>query len=165
MLTVEIVLLIISFLFLGYGAFIFMKLRDINNFTKDLQELLNEKIKFMKVHYEILMVITAFIVWILTFGLNTLIDNQEGIYRINQVDVYVLISIGIIIFIYVVQKISMATSMNTLKGYLSDLRANYLDQTKQIELRKKKQRWIYLVIVLIMTALFILGLLKSMSLI
>ncbi len=142
-----------------------MKLRDINNFTKDLQELLNEKIKFMKVHYEIWMVITAFIVWILTFGLNTLIDNQEGIYRINQVDVYVLISIGIIIFIYVVQKISMATSMNTLKGYLSDLRANYLDQTKQIELRKKKQRWIYLVIVLIMTALFILGLLKSMSLI
>lgn len=163
MVWVEAGLLLLSFLFLGYGAFIFIKLREINNFTKDLYELLNKKMKFMKVHYEIWLIITAFIVLILTFGLNTLVDNQNGIYRINKVTVYVLVNIAMFLFIYAVQKMSAATSTNLLKAYLSDLKANYLDKTAQIESKRKKLRWIYIIIGLILLVTLVLGVFKALT--
>jgi len=165
MFWVEIGLLFLSILFLGYGAFIFIKLRDINNFTKDLHDLLNEKLKFIKVHYEIWLVITAIIVVILTFSLNTLVDNQDGIYRINKVTLFVLVNIAMFLFIYAVQKISAASSTNLLKAYLNDLKANYLDQSNQIESRRRKLKWVYLIFGLILLIGFILGILKAIAII
>ena len=165
MFWVEIGLLLLSFLFLGYGAFVFIKLRDINNFTKDLHELLNEKLKFIKVHYEIWLIITALIVVILSFSLNSLVDNQDGIFRINKVKMFVFVNIAVFGFIYVVQKISAASSTNLLKAYLNDLKANYLDQSNQIESRRKKLRWVYIISGLILFVGFILGILKAFAII
>ena len=165
MFWVEIGLLFLSLLFLGYGAFVFIKLREINNFTKNLHELLNEKLKFIKVHYEIWLIITALIVVILSFSLNSLVDNQDGIFRINKVKIFVFGNIAMFGFIYVVQKISAATSTNMLKAYLNDLKANYLDQTNQIESRRKKLRWVYIISGLILLGGFILGILKAFAII
>jgi len=165
MLTVEAVLLLYSLIFLGYGVFIFIKIREINNFSKDLQELLKSKIKFLRFHYEIWLIITAVIVWILSFSLGTLIDNQDGFYRINKPGFYIMISAIMLCFIYFVQKLSAEISLRNLKSILSDLEASCLEQTAQIEQRKKKMRWVYFTGIILLIALLILGVLKLLSLI
>ncbi len=165
MFWVEIGLLFLSILFLGYGTFIFIKLRDINNFTKDLHDLLNEKLKFIKVHYEIWLIITAIIVLILSFSLNTLVDNQDGFFRINKVKMFVLVNIVIFVFIYAGQKIMLASSTSLLRAYLNDLKANYLDQSNQIESRRSKLKWVYVIFGLILLIGFILGILKAFAII
>lgn len=165
MLTVESGLLLLSVIFLGYGIFIFMKIREINNFSKDLRELLESKIRFLRFHYEIWLIITAFVVWILSFALNSLVDNMDGFYRINRVGTFIIISIAMLVFIYAVQKLSAEISLRHLKAFLSDLEASYLTQTGIIEQRKRKMRWIYMAGIIVLIALLILGVLKMLSLV
>jgi len=165
MLTVEAVLLFFSLIFMGYGVFIFMKIREINNFSKDLQELLKSKIRFLRYHYEIWLIITAFIVWILNFALGTLIDNQDGFFRINKPGVFIIISVIMLVFIYAIQKLSAEISFRNLKLFLKDLEASSLEHTVQIEHRKKKMRWIFIVGIILLTALLILGILQGIRMI
>jgi hypothetical protein len=163
MLTVEAVLLLYSLIFLGYGVFIFMKIREINNYSKDLRELLETKIKFLRFHYEIWLIITAVIVWILSFALNTLIDNQDGFYRINKPGFFILVSIVMLCFIYLVQKLSAWISLRNLKSFLQDLEVSSIEQTAQMEQRKKKLRWIFIAGIIILLALLIFGVIKAVS--
>ena len=163
MLAVESGLLGLSLIFLGYGIFIFLKIREINNYSKDLRELLNSKIKFLRFYYEIWLIITAFVAWILSFALGTLVDNQDGFFRINKVGFYILITIVMLVFIYGVQKVSAETSLRTLKAILEDLENSYLEQTEKIELKRKKMRWIFFAIGIIITITVILGLLKYLG--
>jgi len=165
MLAVESGLLLLTLIFLGYGIFIFMKIREINNFSKDLHELLESKIKFLRFHYEIWLIITAFVVWILSFALNTLVDNQDGFYRINKVGVFIVVSLTMLLFIYGAQKVSAEVSLRNLRAILSDLEASCLDQTEIIALKRKKLRWIYFAGIILLTVLVILGVLKALSLV
>jgi hypothetical protein len=165
MLAVESGLLGLSLLFLGYGFFIFMRIREINNFSKDLRELLQSKIKFLRFHYEIWLIITAVVVWILSFSLNTLVDNQDGFYRINRVGFFVVISLIMLVFIYGVQKLSAEISMRTLKAYLADLEDSYPGRTEKVETIRRKMKLVYLVLGIILTLTCILCILKSMGII
>jgi hypothetical protein len=165
MMAVESGLLFLSLIFLGYGIFIFMRIREINNFSKDLHELLESKIKFLRVHYEIWLIITAVVVWILSFALNTLIDNQDGFYRINRVGFFVIISIVMLVFIYAVQKLSAEVSLRNLRVFLIDLERSSMAQTEIMEQKKKKLRLVYIAGILILLALLIAGVLKALSLI
>jgi len=160
MLTVESGLLVLSLVFLGYGFFIFMKIREINNFSKDLRDLLQSKIKFLRFHYEIWLILTTVIAWILFFSLGTLVDNQEGIFRINRVGFFIIISMIMMGFIYAGQKLSAEITLTSLKAYLNDLEASYLGHTEKIELKKKKMRWIFLTLLIILTIICVLGFLK-----
>jgi len=165
MLAVESGLLGLSLLFLGYGIFIFMKIREINNFSKDIHKLLESKIKFLRFHYEIWLILTAVAAWILSFSLGTLVDNQDGIFRINKVGFFIVISIVMLVFIYGVQKLSAEISLRTLKAYLTDLENSFIEQTSKIELKRKKMKWIYIVLLIILTITFVLGLFKLKGLI
>jgi len=165
MFAVELGLLFLSLIFLGYGVFIFMKIREINNFSKDLHELLVSKIKFLRFHYEIWLIITAIVVWILSFGLSTLVDNQDGIFRINKVGFFVAISVAMLVFIYAVQKISAEVSLHNLKVFLTVLETSDVTQTENIEQKKRKLRWIYLVAIILLTAMLILGVFRMLSLV
>jgi len=165
MLAVESGLLGLSLLFLGYGFFIFMRIREINNFSKDLRELLQSKIKFLRFHYEIWLIITAIVVWMLSFALNTLVDNQDGFYRINRAGFFVVVSLVMLVFMYGVQKLSAEISMRTLKEYLADLEDSYLGRTEKVEMRRRKMKLVYLVLGIILTLTCILGILKFMGII
>jgi len=163
MLGVEAGLLILSLIFLGYGLYIFMKIREINMYTKDLRDLLHVKLRFLRFHYEIWLVLTAFVALILIFSLNTLVDNQEGIYRINKVPLYILVNLFVLVFIYGVQKLSSTFSMRELKGYMSDLESGYLEYASMVDKKRKKMRWILMALGLVLILIAVFGLLKGMG--
>lgn len=164
MLTVESGLLLVSLIFLGYGIYIFIKIREINNFSKDLQDLLESKIKFLRFHYEIWLIITALVVWILTFALSTLVDNQDGFFPIYRVGFFVKVSVAMIVFIYAIQKLSAEISLRNLKAFLIDLEASSLEKTEVFEQRKRKIRFIFIVGLIILIALLVAGVIKALSL-
>jgi hypothetical protein len=159
-LFVESGLLVLSLIFLVYGFFILIRIREINNFSNDLQKLLQLKIKFLRFYYELWLIMTAAVVWILSFALNSFIDNQGGFYRINNIGFFVIISLVMLIFIYGVQKLATEISMRALKAYLADLEDSYLDRTDKIESRRKKLRVVSIILGIILTITCILGILK-----
>jgi hypothetical protein len=165
MLGVETGLLIVSLLFLGYGVFILMKIREINTYTKDLGELLKAKLKFLRFHYEIWLICTAIVVLILSFALNSLVDNQDGLYRINNVILYVGINVGILLFVYGVQKLTAILNLGALRIYLKDLERGYLQKTTILEDRKRRLKWIFILIGVILLITAVLGFLKFVGII
>lgn len=165
MLGIESGLLILSFGFLGYGLFILMKIREISTFTKDLKDLLQSKLRFLRVHYEIWIVFTAFVVLILIFALNTLVDNQDGIYRVNRISMYIFVNLVILIFIYGAQKLSSTFYFRELKGYLDDLESGYLESPEVLKSKRTKLRWIFITMGIVLLIASIFGMLKSMGII
>jgi len=160
MLSIEAGMLLVSLAFLFYGIFVFIKLREINNFSNTLFDLLNKKIKFLNFHYEIWIVLTAILVSILVFALNTLVDNQGGTYRIYNVPLYIGIQIGMIVFIYGVNKLAAFQSIRQLKTYLADLKNSTLDQTRRSEKQKKYYVIGLVILCILLLTFFIMGILK-----
>ena len=99
----------------------------------------------------------------LSLALNTLIDNDQGTYRINRPVFFVVISLLVILFIYGVQKIAQFFAVRQIKVYLTDLQNDALEGSRKIEESKRKQFIVYLILALILTILFILGIIKAMA--
>jgi len=161
MLSAIIPMLILSIGFLIFGYFSFLKLRDIRNYNENLMHLLSEKLRFIRTYYETWMVIISFSTLIMIFGLTTMVDNQDGFYRINNPRLYLIISLAVLVFIYGTQKLSGILSTRALKTYLSDLQQSFLDGSQQMEQQRRKFHWLVVVLVILFLAIFILGLIKS----
>lgn len=160
MFKLELGFLLLSMLFFIYGIFIFMKLREINNFSKSLIELIGSKIKFIKSHYEAWLVVLSVGMMILVFGVNTLADNQNGTYKINDVTSYVFVNLFVFGFVYLINKISAYTSIQKMKLYLSDLQLGAIENSKNDEIVNKKRTWIFICVAVIVTVVIVLGILK-----
>ena len=151
--------------FFIYGYFLYVRWKGINNFTRDLKDLVTQKLHFLKTHYEVWMLILSLSSLFLIFGVTTMIDNQDGLYRINNVRLYMGVNIGIFLFIYGINKLASYIALGYLKTCLKDLRNNILEESVKSELRGKKYRWIFIVLAVAFFITFILGFLKSRGII
>jgi len=161
MLSALIPMLVLTVGFLVFGYYCFLKYRAISNYAENLVHLLKEQLKFIRIHYETLLVIFSFSVIILIFALGTLVDNQDGTFRINNPLFYAEINIAIFLFTYGMLKLSGFLSTRPLKIYLNDLQNSVLEGTQQLEQRKKRYYWIGIVLILIFIALLILGIFRA----
>jgi hypothetical protein len=66
-----------------------------------------------------------------------------------------------LIIIYGGQKITQLVTLRTIKAFLNDLLNEALDKSLRIEEDKKKYRILLLILMIIFSVLFILGLIKS----
>lgn len=149
--------------FLGYGVFLLTYIWQVNHGNFDLVTAINRKLKVYRIHYEAWMWIGAVSLLFLTFALNTLIDNDQGTYRINRPAVFVVTSLSVILFIYGAQKFAQLFAIRQIKVYLTDLQNDALEGSWKIEEAKRKHMTVYLILALILTILFILGIIKAMG--
>lgn len=149
--------------FLGYGVFLLTYIWQVNHGNFDLVTAIHRKLKVYRTHYEAWMWIGAVSLLFLTFALNSLIDNDQGTYRINRPIFFVATSLAVVLFIYGVQKITQLSAVRRIKIYLSDLQNDALEGSHQLEKAKRIQFVVYLIIALLLTLLFILGLIKSIG--
>jgi hypothetical protein len=93
---------------------------------------------------------------VLSFAINTFIDNQNGIYRINQPIVFFGVILIQFIFCYVILKVAQYPVLKEIKIFLSDLESQAVEGTqKLVEMKKHWRRWgIIFVIVGILFLLF-----------
>jgi hypothetical protein len=146
-----------------YGIYIFVKNREINNFSKDLKTLLEKQLIFFRSYYEIWLVLIALTTLILIFNVNIMVDNMDGHYRINNVNIFIRVNIGIFIFIYFTQKLASEWRFKAIKANLSDLKAGMLDQSEKLEKSQKKYIWVWVIIAILLLISFILGLIQALS--
>ncbi len=161
MLTVLIPMFILCSSFFGYGVFLLSYIWQINRGQFDLITSINRKLKVYRRHYEVWMWIGAFSLLFLSFALNTLIDNDQGTYRINRPVFFAVICLLVILFIYGVQKFAQFFAISQIKVYLEDLQNEVLEGSHRLQEVRRKQLVVFLIFALILTVLFILGIIKA----
>ncbi len=146
-----------------YGIYIFIKNREINNFSENLKSLLQRQIQFFRTYYEIWIIIIAFTTLILMFNVNVMIDNQDGHYRIYRVGFFVIVNLGIFLFIYLTQKLASEWRFKAIKANLSDLQRGVLEKSEKFEKAQRKYIWVWILIAVLLTITLIMGILKALS--
>jgi len=161
MLKVLIPMFIVCSSFFGYGVFLLTYIWQVNHGNFDLVTAIKRKLNVYRKHYEVWMWIGAVSLLFLNFALNTLVDNDQGTYRINRPVFFAVMCLLILLFIYGVQKVAQFSAVRRIKVYLSDLQNDALEGSHQLEKARTKQLVVYLILALILTLLFILGIIKA----
>ncbi len=165
MFRIELIGLISSLLFLCYGVYVFIRLRDINNFSKNLIDLIQSKLTFVKNQYEVWLVILSVGMVFLVFGINTLIDNVNGTYQINNLTSYAMVNLFVLGFVYIINKFSTHMAVKKMKLYLSDLQSGILENSVKAEAEEKRRIWMFILFSVIVTAFIVFGIFKLLRVI
>ncbi len=157
MLTVETGLLVLSVAALGYGIFLFMSIREQQNYSKNLTEMIRERLHFLRTHFELWQVVIALMVPVLSFAINSYVDNMDGRYPIHNPALFIVINLFIFALIYGVNKLAFTLQARELKAHLADLDQHTLEHSVAVEQKKKTFRiWLVFGFILL-TAAFVLG--------
>jgi hypothetical protein len=149
--------------FFGYGVFLLSYIWQINHSDFDLVTTINRKLKVYRRHYEAWMWIGAVSLLLLGFALNTLVDNDQGTYRINRPVFFAVICLSMLLFIYGIQKIAQIKVVREIRIYLSDIQNEALEGSHQIEQAKRKYLVVCVILTIIFTIFFIWGIIKAMG--
>lgn len=136
-------MLLCASLFFFYGLYTLYKINKTNYVFKDLLDSVNNKLKLLRIDFEIWLWICSASLIILIFALNMMTDSVEGTYRINNIPRVVAIIAITFFFIYGINKLSLSRIINEHKDYYADLKNNVLDRvTARDKLIKKYRIWI-----------------------
>ena len=153
--------IIVTIGILIFGMDLYYKLREINNYSESLHNLIIKQLRFLKRPYELWLILSSVSVIILISNVNLYFDNDNGTYVINNKLLFWAVTVGAFLFIYGGLKMTSLFSLRSLKAYLSDLQAGVLDQSEQLERSRKKLIWLFVVILILLTVFMVLGILKS----
>jgi hypothetical protein len=86
---------------------------------------------------------------ILSFAINSYVDNQDGVYRINQPLVFWGVTLMQFVFGYTIIKVGHYPVVKEIKIFLADLEAQVLDGTQMLaEIKTKWRRWGYILVII-----------------
>jgi len=156
MLIAQITLTLVTLIFAIYGIKLLNELSIIERGEESLIAVLKRRLKFYRSKYEIWNLMMAAMIPVLSFAINTFIDNQNGIYRINQPIVFFGVTLMQFIFCYLILKVAQYPVLKEIKIFLSDLESQVVEGTqKLVEMKKHWRRWgIIFVIIAILFLLF-----------
>jgi hypothetical protein len=161
MIRILVPMLLVTIGILVYGIDIFYRFREINNYSESLHILITRQLRFFRRPYEWWLILSSISAVILITNVNLSIDNVNGTYAIHNRVLYYGITAGILLFIYGTQKIASLHSLRSVKAYLSDLEKGVLDQSEQLARSRRKIIWVYVLILVLLTASLVLGIVKA----
>ena len=101
---------------------------------------------------------------VLSFAIGTYIDNVDGTFRINRTGVFIGITLTVFFFIYGINKFSSWLYTRDLKNYLRDLENSTLDNSVEVEKRKRRSKPFIIAAFIIFTLLLIYGIIRALNL-
>ncbi len=160
MLAVEGTLCGVAVLFGAYAVRIAAELRRIGRLDIPLAEKVEQSLRFYQRRVEPWLIMAAATPWMLSFAINSLIDNVQGRYPIHHPWEFAIVSVGMVVGMYIVLRVSLIPTVREMQALLHDLRAQVLDETPAMdELRKRSRAWMA-VAVLLLTLSVVFGVLK-----
>jgi hypothetical protein len=160
-LTVNAIGMIISAFIIYYGWYSYKQFNGTESGIHDLSVELHNKIEFYSRIYERWMWIIPTLTLLLIFAVGTMIDNENGTYRINKPLLFISINVIIFMGIYLINKVSHLFWLREIKDYLSDVDNQLMEGTLKIESRKKKYFWLIFLVFILLTVFFIGGIIKA----
>ena len=153
----------LSVAFLIYGVFLFIRYRETRKYQIKTWDLIVKQLRFYGTYNEIWMIMVACSTIFLIFNLGLWVDYTDGSYPINNKKIFIVINVVVFTFIYGVQKLGALYTSSRLRSYLLDLKSGFLNESRKIEKQKRWLSALFLILALIFTATFILGLLKFLD--
>ena len=155
--------LVLSIGILMYGMDVFYKLREINNYSESLLNLITKQQRFFKKPYELWMVLSSISAVILMTNVNFYVDNINGYYTINNKLMFTGVTLLALLLIYGTQKVISMRRLKSLKAYLADLQQGVLDQTGQLALQKKRHVWLWVAVFILLSTFLVIGILTALK--
>lgn len=141
-------------IFAIYGIQLLSELSIIERADESMLSVLKRRLRFYRSKYEIWNVMMAAMIPILSFAVITYIDNQNGIYRINQPIVFFGVILMQFIFGYFIIKVAQYPVLKEIKIFLSDLESQVLEGTQKLtEMKKHWRRWGIIFVIIAMLLL------------
>jgi hypothetical protein len=163
MLITHLILTLVTITFGIYGVHLLSELRIIEQADESLLSVLKRRLRFYRSKYEIWNLMMAAMIPLLSFALNSYIDNQNGIYRINRPLIFFGVTLLQFIFCYVIIKIGQYPVLKEIKIFLSDLEAQILEGTQKLTGMKKKWRQWAIILAIIGTLLLLWGIWQAIQ--
>lgn len=147
----------------GYGIFLLKRIRGLRDVNVGLMDAIKRKLRVYCVDYELWMWVGSVSAIMLILALGFLVDNEGGVFRINKPFVFAGITAGALLFVYGVQKLAQFMAIGQMKAYLADLENEALDASRRLGRRKKWYAVLVAIVFVVLTILFILGIMKNMQ--
>jgi hypothetical protein len=163
MLITHLILTLVTILFGVYGIHLISELRIIERADESILSVLKRRLRFCRSKYEIWNLMMAAMIPLLSFALNSYIDNQNGTYRINKPFIFLGITLLQFIFCYVIIKIGQYPVLKEIKIFLSDLETQVLEGTQKLTDMKKKWRQWAIILAIIGTLLLLWGIWRAIQ--
>jgi hypothetical protein len=163
MLVAQLALTLVTLIFAIYGIQLLSELSIIERADESMLTVLKRRLRFYRSKYEIWNLMMAAMIPVLSFAVTIYIDNQNGIYRINQPMVFFGVIMMQFIFGYLIIKVAQYPVLKEIKIFLSDLESQVLEGTKKLtEMKRHWQRW-GIIFVILAILFLILGILKALQ--
>lgn len=153
--------LVVTIGIMVFGTRLYFRLREINNYSVSVAQLIEKQMRFFNRSYELWLVLAALSALILIWNINFFIDNQDGRYPIYNKWLFGGISVGVFVFIYGAQKLSSMFNHRSLIAYLDDLRQGILDNTVELERKRRSLIWVWILVMILLSLFMVLGLIRA----
>jgi hypothetical protein len=163
MLLTQIGLALLAVAFGIYGTHLLREIRVMDRADESLIVLLKRRVRFYRTKFEIWNIMMACTIVLLSFAVTSYIDNDNGHYRINRVEIFIIVSAMQFAFIYGINKIAQYPIRKEMKIFLSDLEANVMEGTQTLVVFRKRWRVWVIVFFIIGVILLLLGIWRSMQ--
>jgi len=163
MLTVGILLTFFTLGFLAYGIHIARELATIDQADESLVAKLQRRLRFHRTKCEIWLWMIALTAAFLSFAVSTMVDAQDGQYRINRPGVFIGVILGQILFTYAALKTGHYPFVRESKAILTDLENQVTTGTDQIKAFKRTWRLWTLLLVVLFTIFLIWGICSAIT--
>jgi hypothetical protein len=142
MLAVESGLAAVSAVFAAFGIRILAGLRRLRRADLPLIESIERRLTIYDRWFGAWLVMASATPWLLTLGINTLIDNEQGSYRLNHRIEFAVVTGVMIGGTYLMLRVATNPNLSEMRAVLHDLRAEVLERTPGIEpLRRRSRIW------------------------
>jgi hypothetical protein len=163
MLMIQIGLALLGVIFGIYGIHLLREIRTMDRADESVMALLKRRWRFYRTKYEIWNFMMAATLVLLTFAVNSYVDNDNGRYRINRVEIFIIFSAIQFAFMYGINKIVQYPIRKEMKIFLSDLEGNVMEGMQTLVVFRKRWRIWVLIFLIIGIILFVLGILRAMQ--
>ena len=157
MFAIQAVLTALALGLFAFGLRLAGRLGRIERMDADLAVAVSERLAFLRGQYEAWLWACAGALLLLTWAINTLVDNANGTYRINKPIVFVMVELIVFPGMYVALKAAHEGLVRELRAVSEDLEAQMLERTQDVaRFGARLQLWRWIAIAGL-TLLFLLG--------
>ncbi|MHC4512971.1 MAG: hypothetical protein ACYTGW_19315 [Planctomycetota bacterium] len=157
MLGVEIAICALALAFAAYGIRLYGQVHGLERLDDSLAQAVRRRLDFYHGGYSVWLWITAVSLAMLSFTINTLVDNVDGHYPINHPVVFVGTLVGMVLFVVLAFHVAHAPYVQELRAVLADLEAQILDRTLAVDQGRARWRAWHVALVVLLTAFLALG--------
>jgi hypothetical protein len=153
MLAVEGALAAVCGVFAALGVRLSVELRRIARADRPLMETVERRLAIYERWFEPWLLVAAATPWLFTLAINTLIDNDHGVYRINHPWEFAVVTAAMLGIMYAALRLSLIPTVREMRAVLHDLRTDAIDETPVIEgVRRRAKIWTVIGVVLLAVA-------------